>query len=77
VGNIMPIQGSKNSSKLILENLNEEKEERHTLTYTVTRVTSVTEFLKCPECKFKNIYPETVEHYIKYKHGQHDCQAAN
>jgi len=26
------------------------------------------ELLKCPECKFKNIHPETIEHHIKYKH---------
>ena len=61
----------------ILENLNEGKEERHTLLQTVTCVTSVTKFLKCPECNFKNIYPETVEHHIKYKHGQDDRQGAN
>jgi hypothetical protein len=24
--------------------------------------------LKCPECKFKNIHPETIEHHIRYKH---------
>jgi hypothetical protein len=42
---------------------------RHTLRYTATSVTSVTKFLKCPECNFKNIYPEIVGHHIKYKHG--------
>jgi hypothetical protein len=50
---------------------------RYTLPYAVTSVTSVTKFLKCPECNFKNIYPETVEHHIKYKHGQDDHQGAN
>jgi hypothetical protein len=61
----------------ILEWCDEEKEGRHTLPSTVTSVTSVTKFLKCPECKFKNIYPETVEHHIKCKLGQNDRQGAN
>jgi hypothetical protein len=30
------------------------------------------ELLKCPQCKFKNIYRETIEHHIKYKHGGND-----
>jgi hypothetical protein len=71
------IGNNQRKSELRLENLNDEKKERYTLPYTVTSVTSVTKFLKCPECKFKNIYPETVEHHIKHKHGQNDRQGAN
>jgi hypothetical protein len=61
----------------ILERCDEGKGGRYTVPYTVTSVTSVTKFLKCPECNFKNIYPETVEHHMKYKHGQDDRQGAN
>jgi hypothetical protein len=61
----------------ILEWCDEEKEGRYTLPYAVTSVTSVTKFLKCPQCNFKNIYPETVEHHTKYKHGQDDRQGSN
>ena len=25
-------------------------------------------FLKCPECNFRNIHPDTIEHHRKYKH---------